>query len=161
MKRLLILTMTISFLLTTTGVEVTQATPRHQPACTGRLVRWLRPQLGVAVVESRVKTLLIPCLWRHRHPPVPLSTGLCIANRESHYYPAALNPSGSAGVWQIINWASRARFYLHKRDFPGSPFTPPWSFVISARGWADARANTLVAIAMMKANGLSDWGGRC
>jgi hypothetical protein len=163
MKRLLTITL-IATLLATGAAPMAQATTRPtHPACTGPRVRWLRPVLGVAVIESRVKNLLIPCVYRHWNPGhgIALSTVQCIANRESHGYPGDYNVSGSAGVFQIIDWQARARFWLRHRWFPGHGLTPRWSFVIGPGGWADARANAIVAMLMMRSNGLNDWGGSC
>lgn len=136
---------------------------RYHARCAGKRVRWLRPALGVAVIERRVLKLLIPCVYRRWGPPsgIALSTVQCIANRESHGYPYARNPSGSSGVFQQVNWDQRAEVWLRKRWFPGHGLTPKWSFVRGPDGWTDARANTIMSIQMMDSVGLSPWGGSC
>lgn len=156
--------------LLTVGTPTTAAhaasTPdgRYHARCAGKLVRWLRPELGVAVIEHRVFAKLIPCVYHRWGPPpgVSLAVVKCIAMRESHGYPYARNPSGSSGVFQTINWQARVRVWLRPAWFPGHGLTPRWSFIRGPNGWTDARANTIMAIRMMDAYPLlGDWGGGC
>lgn len=163
MRRVFTALLIATFLTVGTSTAHAATNGRYHAHCAGPRVRWLRASLGVAVIEHRVFTKLIPCVYHRWGPPrsVSLSTVKCIANRESHGYPYARNPSGASGIFQIIDWQTRARFWLRHRWFPGHHLTPSWSFILGPMGWTDARANTIMAIRMMDAFGLGDWGGGC
>ncbi len=98
---------------------------------------------------------LVVCVF-NRVSPGDLSTALYVANRESHFFPDAANPSGCLGVYQHQQayWAPRAALvprawlspYLWSTWSYGgvataSPFNPyvnVWATAIMVRsgGWA-------------------------
>jgi hypothetical protein len=76
-----------------------------------------------------------------------------VANRESHFYPWALNPSGCAGVYQhqLDYWPGRVAQWIEKEWY--SPWR--WQHGISA---FDMRANVIVTIRMAHVEGWGPWG---
>jgi len=86
---------------------------------------------------------LIKCAAAHWAVPGGARQALYIADRESHYFPRAYNPSGAEGIYQHMRWfwPGRARIY----GFPG------WSAF-------NARANIIVTMRMVHRGGWSPWG---
>ena len=86
---------------------------------------------------------LIRCAAHHWHVPGGADMALYVADRESHYYPNAYNPSGCAGIYQhmLRYWPSRAAAY-------------------GFRGWSafNARANIIVTMRMVSHDGWGPWG---
>lgn len=82
-------------------------------------------------------------------------TALYVANRESHYYPWAQNPSSlCSGMFQhnLSAWPGRAHLFLWRGWFGRWPVS-----------WADPRANAIVAARMVNGDfdyppGWAPWG---
>lgn len=86
---------------------------------------------------------LIRCAAEHWNVPGGADLALYIADRESHFYPNAYNPSGCAGIYQhsLHYWPGRATsFGFH--------------------GWSayNARANIIVTMRMVSDGGWGPWG---
>ena len=86
---------------------------------------------------------LIRCAAEHWNVPGGADLALHIADRESHYYPNAYNPSGCAGIYQhmLRFWPGRAASF-------------------GFQGWSayNARANIIVTMRMVHADGWGPWG---
>jgi len=86
---------------------------------------------------------LIRCAAEHWNVPGGAALALYIADRESHYYPNAYNPSGCAGIYQhmLRYWPERATSF-------------------GFRGWSayNARANIIVTMRMAHDGGWGPWG---
>jgi len=85
---------------------------------------------------------LIRCAAEHWNVPGGADLALYIADRESHYYPNAYNPSGCAGIYQhkLSYWPERAASF-------------------GFRGWSayNARANIIVTMRMVHEVGWGPW----
>lgn len=92
---------------------------------------------------KQVKRLII-CAEHRWSVPGGAAKALAIADRESHYYPHAYNPSGAEGIYQHMKslWPDRA-------------------FTYGFKGWSafDARANIIVTMRMVHRGGWGPWGG--
>lgn len=111
--------------------------------CSEYRYRHIIPSLGIPEVQRRVK-LLIRCAARKW--PISLSTAFAIADRESHYYCWAVNPSGSTGVFQVISstWESwRSSF--------------PWLASVTIDSRLNCRSNVLMSVRVMNAWGYGPW----
>lgn len=99
---------------------------------------------------------LVACAFAWAGESVP--TALAIADRESHFVPSALNPSGCAGVFQhqLRYWLGRLREYMPKS------WVAPWVRDFAAR-WRsnvfDPYLNVWVAALMVRRHGWGPWGG--
>ena len=115
----------------TVAVHATRHRPKVCP------IHWRR---GPAYVKK-----LIRCAALHWRVPGGPAKALFIAWRESHYQPAAYNPSGAEGVFQHMRqyWPTRAAVYGFAH----------WSAF-------NARANVIVTMRMVHSIGnWSPWGG--
>ena len=85
---------------------------------------------------------LIRCAAEHWNVPGGADLALYIADRESHFYPKAYNPSGCAGIYQhmLRYWPGRAASF----GFQG------WSVY-------NARANIIVTMRMVHDDGWGPW----
>jgi hypothetical protein len=97
---------------------------------------------------------LIRCVFDHLGIDSQVGTAFYVADRESSYYPWAINHASSSsydciGLFQHMRqyWGSRVRAYLPERYFPAWPNI----------GAKQARANVYVAARMVKAGGWSPW----
>jgi hypothetical protein len=131
-------------------IAASMTSPAHAEGkgpCTGWFSN-IRPSLGIARVHHRVEHL-IDCavrIW-----PVPGGTfyARAIAERESHMWPWAYNPSGCAGLFQqmLRYWPGRRATYWNRSWF----WKVPSAF--------NARANVIVSIRMAHVGGWRPWGG--
>ncbi len=83
--------------------------------------------------------------WGASHMGISESYARKIVQCESEFKPTAANPTSSArGLWQILgDSANRARFRARGWDFD--------------RDWADPIVNTIIAIDIMRAQGVRAW----
>jgi hypothetical protein len=89
---------------------------------------------------------LIACVFAE-YAPGNSVTALMVADRESGFYPWALNSSsGCAGLFQHITWSGRASQFLDRWMFK------PWPTAF------DPRANAIVAAKMVAGGGWGPWG---
>lgn len=134
------------------GFQRANAAPPTGP-CHGKV--YATPHgLGAGVIRQHVKNL-IGCATDHWSVEYGEGQALCVAERESGYWPWAVNSSsGAAGIYQHLPryWEGRARLYLRREWFPNSVW-PPSPF--------RARANVLVSIRLAHAVGWYPWGGAC
>jgi hypothetical protein len=96
---------------------------------------------------------LIVCLFR-KFAPSHLSTALYVANRESHYYPDAANPSGASGVYQHISSYFPGRVSAHLPR----PWLASWIWAKGGPSVFSAYANVVVTLFMVKGSGWGPWG---
>src|SRR4249920_2015442 len=90
---------------------------------------------------------LITCVFTE-YAPGNSVTALMVADRESSFYPWAVNSSsGCAGLFPHITWTGRANAFLDRWMFPGWPVTA-----------CDPRANASVAAKMVAGGGWGPWG---
>ena len=129
------------------------ASARERPhgPCVGRSF-WSPPGTPAPVVAEHVINL-IDCAVATWPVPGGAATARCIAERESHLDPHAVNTSsGAAGVYQHLPryWPARARAYLRPEWFPNArgPIGP-----------FRARANVIVTMRMVHGGSWSPWGG--
>ena len=104
------------------------------------------------IIRDRRVAWLERCAEARWPTPGGLPMLSCIIQRESGGSPFALNPSGSAGLLQIIpstwrSWWSAFSVRVRMQHLRDNPFS--------------ARSNLLLGVWAMNAYGLSPWGGGC
>lgn len=122
------------------------------PCSKPRMVH-IQPYMGRTRVARRVKHL-IACAERVYPSTGGLSQALCVAHRESRYWPWAHNESSDArGLFQHLQryWPGRVTSHLRQRWMPH--VWQPSAY--------NARANVLVTMRMARSGGWGPWGGWC
>jgi hypothetical protein len=141
MRRHMLAALSIAAILTVVPASVSQAV-------TLEVGRHAKVSAKVCDYDWRNGTFqvkqLIRCAAEHWNVPGGADLALYIADRESHYYPNAYNPSGCAGIYQhmLRYWPGRATSF-------------------GFRGWSayNARANIIVTMRMVRDGGWGPWGG--
>ncbi len=150
MKRLLLVTMFVFSINSLFGPVQAQAEGRWHGRCTGwQMGEQLTPAIWASKPDASKRKIqrLIACEFAIWAPGQSL-IALYVANRESHFYPWAQNPSSlCSGIFQhaYSAWPSRALSYLKHWEY--SDWPAPWS---------DPRANIEVAAKMVGPEG--NWG---
>jgi hypothetical protein len=96
---------------------------------------------------------LISCSVRRWPVAYGLGQALCVANRESNFYPKAANRTSSArGVFQVVEgtwngWRARSARMFRIQHLNASRL--------------NARSNVMTAIHEAHRSGWGPWGGRC
>jgi hypothetical protein len=140
MRRHMLAALSIAAILTVVPASVSQAVPLG-------VGRHAKVSAKVCDYDWRKGTFhvkqLIRCAAEHWNVPGGADLALHIADRESHYYPNAYNPSGCAGIYQhmLRYWPGRATSF-------------------GFRGWSayNARANIIVTMRMAHDGGWGPWG---
>ena len=125
-------------------IHTTPASAEGQGPCTGWFSN-VRPSMPNSKIVEHTKAM-IECAIR-RFGPVSESTAFYVADRESSFYPWALNPSGCAGVYQhqLDYWGGRLAAWWNPRWF----WRQPSAF--------NLRANVIVTMRMVRASGWGPW----
>jgi hypothetical protein len=111
---------------------------------------YVRPAMPMTKIVNRTKhTIRCAVDWVHGVPG-GLSMAYCIADRESHFYPWAENPSGSTGVYQ---WISSTWYGVRERY--------PWLARHTMDTRFSMRSNVLFFARVAHNEGLGPWGGGC
>jgi len=129
-----------------------QAQANGRGPCSGRYSD-VTPNMPLEQIQHRTQ-VTIACAERIWSVPGGLSSALFYANRESHFYPWAANPSGCLGVYQHMSryWPGRVSAWIDRNWY--SKWR--WDQGISA---FDMRANVIVTMRMAHSTGWGPWGG--
>jgi hypothetical protein len=152
MKALTAAAIVVALLLVPTGASASPNENRWRGPCsTWQYGEGLTtPALFNADLErsQRMMRRQIACVF-DRFAPGNASTALYVADRESSFYPWAVNASsGCLGLFQHIGsaWSGRAHAYLWRGWFRRWP-----------AHWADPRAQAIVSSRMVAAGGWGPW----
>lgn len=135
------------------AIPATTAAHATGGPCSAPRFAYITRSEGRNHITTDVKAL-IGCAVREWSVPGGVTTALCIANRESGFWPWAHNESSDArGLFQHLQryWPDRATNDLHQWWMPN----------VWVPGAYNARANVLVSIRMAHRGGWGPWGGGC
>jgi hypothetical protein len=104
-----------------------------------------------AIRVSRTRNLIV-CLFG-KFAPEDLSIALYVADRESHFYPGAANPSGASGVYQHLAscFPGRVSAYLPRS------WLAPWIWAKGGPSVFNPYANVVVTLFMVRGSGWGPW----
>jgi len=143
------------------GGVANAGTRQQSGPCDGRASD-LKPSYGTVIIDRRVRQLE-HCIENRWPVPGGFAKLDYIIERESGRFPWAKNPDesgachfanpyGSCGLAQHLQryWLGRVHTFLPRSFFPGR-----WPYVSSL----NARANLIVTVRYVRANGWGAWGG--
>jgi hypothetical protein len=162
MRRLIGIALTASVLIGTgwtlegNGVSVLQASALEKGATPCLERSWI-PRAGMPTAEKHWRLVrLVDCAVSRWWPGAGHTrAALDAAWHESGYDTFAYNSTGCSGYGCLGAWQQHARYWEGRRDF----YLRPGWFRHYPIAWTNARAQTIVAVRMMAANGgvCPDW----